>query len=674
MRRAGTFPHTLLCGLLALNAGCTSPPVTPEPNATALRLLVMDPLADQIACDCVAGYAHRDYDRFGTSLSAALSRPVTVHYADDLRAGLDDIPAGHWLVIGKDSVVRHDAKALDMTVSPLARLKGLDGTTDLHGLFIAMTDSPVKRLEDIRDQRLRFGPPGSIEKDGLARDALTGAGIPIPAPLPRSADCTAAALAVVDGEADIAVVSSYALPLVEGCGAIQPGRLKVIGQTAPAPFITVFTPDAPGPAERQAILAALLMLNKDQGLLKAMESKGGFVPVEMLPAVPAPGWTDWRGPGRKAFSPAVPQSLARAPRLLWHHPTSGTALAGVCADATRVIVADKSADETCDIFRCLRADTGEEIWQLSYTAAGEMDYTNTPRATPVLHDGLVILLGAFGDLHAVSAEDGRVVWKRDLRGDFGAELPIWGFTSTPLVAGDRLIVNPGAPLASLVALDVRTGNILWQTPGPGPAYASFLLGFFGGQHQIVGYDADSLGGWDPATGQRLWRLPSAWKGDFQVPTPVVVENGIVLTSQGDGTVLHRFDSEGRIRVGREAIFAKLAPDTATPVLAGGTLFGCCESLYGLDVSAGLKPLVKLDDPVFDDFCSMIAGPGRLLILSASGELLLLPTDSQSGGPKLERVQLFDTEQDIWSHPALVGPFLYVRAPDGVYCFMVGQHA
>ena len=87
MRRAGTFPHTLLCGLLALNAGCTSPPVTPEPNATALRVLVMDPLADQIACDCVAGYAHRDYDRFGTALSAALSRPVTVHYADDLRAG-----------------------------------------------------------------------------------------------------------------------------------------------------------------------------------------------------------------------------------------------------------------------------------------------------------------------------------------------------------------------------------------------------------------------------------------------------------------------------------------------------------------------------------------------------------------------------------------------------------
>jgi outer membrane protein assembly factor BamB len=135
-------------------------------------------------------------------------------------------------------------------------------------------------------------------------------------------------------------------------------------------------------------------------------------------------------------------------------------------------------------------------------------------------------------------------------------------------------------------------------------------------------------------------------------------------------VLHRFDSEGRIQPGHEAIFADLAPDTATPVLAGGTLFGCCGSLYGLDVCAGLKPVIKLDDPAFDDFCSLIAGPGRLLILSAAGELLLLPTSPGAGGPKLERVQLFDTEQDIWSHPALVGPFLYVRAPDGVYCFMV----
>ena len=71
---------------------------------------------------------------------------------------------------------------------------------------------------------------------------------------------------------------------------------------------------------------------------------------------------------------------------------------------------------------------------------------------------------------------------------------------------DKLIVNPGGKDAGLVALDMGTGEVIWKTPGEPAAYASFVSASFGGERQIVGYDKTSLGGWDLATGERLWTL------------------------------------------------------------------------------------------------------------------------------------------------------------------------
>jgi hypothetical protein len=129
-----------------------------------------------------------------------------------------------------------------------------------------------------------------------------------------------------------------------------------------------------------------------------------------------------------------------------------------------------------------------------------MDFTNSPRANPVIHQGMVYTLGAFGDLYCLNLDSGKVVWRKQLAEDFQAKRPSWGWSSTPLIVGDKLIVNPGAKDASLVALDRRTGTVLWSTPGDPPGYASFILATFADVTQIVGYDAASLGGWDPQTG------------------------------------------------------------------------------------------------------------------------------------------------------------------------------
>ena len=163
-----------------------------------------------------------------------------------------------------------------------------------------------------------------------------------------------------------------------------------------------------------------------------------------------------------------------------------------------------------------------------------MDFSNSPRANPVIFEELVYLLGAFGDLHCVRLADGQVVWKKNIVKDFGAELITWGTCSVPLIVDDKLIVNPGAKEASIVALDRLTGQLIWKVAGEPAAYSSFIAGRFGNVRQIVGYDSISAGGWEVETGKRLWKLVPPIEGDFNVPTPININGRLILTSENNG--------------------------------------------------------------------------------------------------------------------------------------------
>lgn len=382
------------------------------------------------------------------------------------------------------------------------------------------------------------------------------------------------------------------------------------------------------------------------------------------------GWTDWRGPNRHAVSTCVPQKLPAVPGFLWQHALRGVAFSGVAATSRYVVVADKDAKAAHDIWHCLDADTGRRAWSLMYPAAGEMEYTNSPRATPVIHQGLVYLFGAFGDLHCVRLATGNVVWKKNIVKDFGATVISWGMSATPLIVEDKLIVNPGAADAALIALDRRTGRVLWKTPGREAAYASFIVGSFGGVRQVVGYDSVSLGGWDVRTGRRLWELLPPEEGDFNVPTPINAGGRLVVATENNGTRLYGFDARGRILREPLAVNDELAPDTSTPVVLGDRVFGCSSELLCLDLARGLKTVWRGKDELFEDYASLIAGNGRVLITASTGELLLV--DAAANRYRLiSRLKCFEDDEVI-SHPALVGDRLYIRGRSGIHCLLLDE--
>ena len=228
-------------------------------------------------------------------------------------------------------------------------------------------------------------------------------------------------------------------------------------------------------------------------------------------------WLSWRGPGRDAIVPWLPETLPEEPNVIWRFPTTGDGLAGIAATSELVIIADRDVTETQDIWRCLDAELGLELWNVSYVAEGGLDYGNSPRATPLIHGDYVYLQGAFGHLLCVELGTGEIAWQRDLPAEFNGEIPIWGHSASPLIVDDMLIVNPAGPEAFLAALDPDDGSIIWTTPGGETAYASFIVAEFGGVRQLVGYDKTTLGGWGVAGGERLWRLTPEIGGDFNVP-------------------------------------------------------------------------------------------------------------------------------------------------------------
>lgn len=342
-------------------------------------------------------------------------------------------------------------------------------------------------------------------------------------------------------------------------------------------------------------------------------------------------------------------------------------MGGVAATSEYVLLSDRELNDTVDVFRCLKAADGKEAWSHRTPAAGNLDYGNSPRATPLLHDGLAFLQGAFGDLACIELATGKSKWAINVRDEFDAkDERKWGVCDSPLIADGKLIVAPGAKDAGLVALDPKTGKPLWKAPGKPAGYGSFIVGTFGGVAQIVGHDAETLGGWDTKTGKRLWTLKPDRGGDFNVPTPIAYGDKLVVTTENNGTRLYNFKADGTINAKPVATHRKCAPDTHTPVIAGDKLFGVWNRLYCLDLKNGLKELYDESNVAFNGYCAAVATDTRVLIVPKTGELILLDATAKEY-TEVSRLPVFKDEKGVYAHPAFAGTRAYVRGTASLVC-------
>jgi hypothetical protein len=659
---AGFFLLILLCIPSTLWAGWFSLSQDPSPAAPAFLLAVGDPLAFENACPCIKGYAQRDYHVVANLITRELKRPVELVFSQSpegasLRAGRQPD-----VFIGKTSVAELNARKIGRPLKCLAMLTDRAGKTTLQGLFVVRQDDPAHGVPDLAGRTILFGPSDAAEKHSAAFALLGAFGLPVPTTPPEAEPCTAAAQAVLKREADAAVISDYAWPLLSACGAAESGSLRVVGRTAPVPFIGVFETAELTPSAAAGVKRALSNLSRSRRIRERLETRDGFI----MPPPASP-------PDPEAPAPHALRSAS--PRVLWRCPMRGQSPGGLAATGDRVIIPDKSEAGDEDVWHGVRADTGEPLWTVSYPAAGEMDYTSAPRATPVIVGDQVYLLGALGDLLCVTLETGTVKWHINLIKRYGGSVPTWGFCGTPLIMGDRIMVQTGNARTGLVALNRQNGREIWHSPDSLPGYGSLIPAHLGGRQQIVGHDSDSLGGWDPETGRRLWRLTPPLPNDFNVPTPLQVGDMLLVSTENNGTRLYTFNDEGVIRPEPWATTQRLKPDVTSPVLMDGLIWGADqEGVHVLRVASQFAPIWESADPQYTQHMTLIAASSGILAAALSGtlhEFGLPPGTAIHHTPVFSPLGEFLPE--MWSPPALVGQHLYLRSATEAACVELRDH-
>jgi outer membrane protein assembly factor BamB len=174
----------------------------------------------------------------------------------------------------------------------------------------------------------------------------------------------------------------------------------------------------------------------------------------------ASGWPGWRGSTENQYAD-LPTVLPADAKPVWRQSLSGPAYSGLAVGEGLLVVADHDKDKQ-DQIRVFEAATGKPLWTHTYDNVGPMDYGASPRATPRfdLVTRTIYTLGSRGQLYALDIS-GHVLWQKNLVKDFGGALPEWGFCSSLLLVQGKLIVNPGAAQASVVALDPANGKPVW---------------------------------------------------------------------------------------------------------------------------------------------------------------------------------------------------------------------
>ncbi|MFV0444133.1 MAG: PQQ-binding-like beta-propeller repeat protein [Planctomycetaceae bacterium] len=377
-------------------------------------------------------------------------------------------------------------------------------------------------------------------------------------------------------------------------------------------------------------------------------------------------WPQFRGPERNGRVAWLPDTLPDSPTILWRRPLPSEGHGGIAVADGLVVFGCRDVPDQEDLFLALDAGSGELRWQVSYPAAGTLDYGNSPRAAPLIHDGLVYLQSALGRLTCVDLAAGVELWRRELTTDFGTPPLEWGLTGSPLWHADRLYVQPGGTRGSIAALDPLTGETIWATGIAPPGHASLIVAPHPRGRQLIGYDQHSLGGWDPETGERLWTVIPPEPGDFNVPTPCLLDAGLLVATENNGTRLYPFRQDGSLSSQPVAQQAVLSPDAHSPVVAAGRVFGLHLGLHALDLSDGLRTIWSEEGREFREYGSLLASQTRLLCLTQHGELVLLDSRSEDYR-ELGRLELGDGRRETLSHPALVGRSLFVRLGDELLC-------
>jgi outer membrane protein assembly factor BamB len=324
-----------------------------------------------------------------------------------------------------------------------------------------------------------------------------------------------------------------------------------------------------------------------------------------------------------------------------------------------------------EFVQALSTHDGKPVWTTRVGNVGNpQDFLYAKaRSTPTVHGEFIYALGSDGDLACLATGSGRIRRRRSLRKEFGGQPGIWAYAEAPLVDGDVVVVTPGGEQATMVALNKKTGAVIWKSavPGGDPAgYASAIVVQAAGRKQYVQFLSKGIVGVDAKTGKFLWRYKEPVKGMAQMVTPVSRDGYVYGGAHAVGGGLVRLRSDGGGVVAEQVYFERGLPSSiGGSVLVGDYLYGtAAEGLVAVEFTTG-KVKWKAESIGRG---SVAYADGHLYLHGENGDVALVEASPEAYRQKGRftppaqptRRRLGPFPEKAWTYPVIAGGRLYIR--------------
>ncbi len=378
-----------------------------------------------------------------------------------------------------------------------------------------------------------------------------------------------------------------------------------------------------------------------------------------LPEVPAgelqvTEWSGFRGPNRDSIlhgSQIQRDWASSPPQELWRRPV-GPAWSSFAVRGDLFFTQEQRGEE--EVVGCYRVSTGEPIWRhRDEIRFWESNAGAGPRATPTLHGEILLTLGATGHLNALKVSDGTPIWSKNAASDAQVEVPEWGFSSSPLVVGDLVIV---AMPSTLLAYAIADGELRWSSAPGEQSYGSAHLLTLAGVPQVVLLREPGAVSVAPEDGTILWEYPLEGVPCVQ---PALCPNGDVLLGGGQGRAMSRVSvkqKESGWAVEEVWQSRRMKPYFNDYVVHEDYIYGFDGSILAcIDLETGSRQW-KGGRYGYGQFL-LLADQDLLVVLTEQGELALVEAKPEAF-TELARVPAI--EGKTWNLPVLVDDVLLVR--------------
>jgi outer membrane protein assembly factor BamB len=297
---------------------------------------------------------------------------------------------------------------------------------------------------------------------------------------------------------------------------------------------------------------------------------------------------------------------------------------------------------------------------------------NGPRGTPTVEGNRVYAEGGTGDVTCFDAESGRTIWHVNLSENLEGGRPGWGYSESPLIEGELVIVTPGGRKGTVAALNKNTGEVVWRSEGvsQGAGYASPVAADIAGTRQIVIFGQSSLFGVTADEGKLLWQYDHANNGTANCATPVVADDRVFASSSySTGGGLAHVERNGDSLKASEVYFERRMANHHGGIVKVG------EYMYGFGNGGLICMNFATGEIAWTGHSvgkgSLVVADGMLFLLGESHEVALAEA-SPGEYRELGRFSIQQHGKPSWAHPVVANGRMYIRDQESLTAYDVSE--